>query len=45
VEAVSLFKEMRHMLYFPAGGYVNLRFYGAVQLKDPKKLFEKLERM
>lgn len=32
------------MLHFPTGGYINLRFYGAVELKDLKKLFEKLER-
>ena len=24
------------MLHFPTGGYINLRFYGAVELKDLK---------
>ena len=25
---------------FPTGGHVNLGFYGAIELKDPKKLLE-----
>jgi len=40
VEAASLFKEKRYMLYLSYRGHVNLGFYRALELKDPKKLLE-----